>query len=147
MDNWGWLYIATRQEDFYKQIEEFVGSLGLSLTDEMSDLFHYQSDLMLKLDYDPRQGKIGQYAYNFPKYFAGGPLEAEPIRIHFRDTHMGVNRQYPLEKWNPHSFARAAIGESYPFVRIRHYQHQLDAAETIVQPAEEVSLVQSSDRT
>ena len=41
---------------------------------------------------------------------------------------MGNNRQYPLVPNDLRRFAKAAIGVSYPFVRIRHYQHQLDAA-------------------
>jgi hypothetical protein len=43
---------------------------------------------------------------------------------------MGVNRQYPFEPGNARKFAKAAVGESYPLVRIRHFQHQLQDATT-----------------
>jgi hypothetical protein len=48
--------------------------------------------------------------------------------VWFRDTSMGVNFQYPLERGQPRLFAKAAVGESYPMVRVRHFQHQLNAA-------------------
>jgi putative methyltransferase len=128
-DNWGWLCIAIEQDRFFDEIANFVRTLPLIATDELSEVLRYQSDIMLRESYDPKVGKTCSYRYDFPTYFTGSSsLEENRTVIRFRDTHLGVNRQYPLVRDDPKCFAKAAIGESYPFVRIRHYQHQLDAA-------------------
>lgn len=137
-DNWGWLSIASNHDQFFSELGEFLRSFELLPGTEIDDLLRYQSDIILQPDYDPVKGKTCCYRYDFPGYFSGGgELRAQPVIIRFRDTHMGVNYQYPIEAGNQRRFAKAAIGESYPFVRIHHYQHQLAKAEiTYARPAE-----------
>jgi 2-(S-pantetheinyl)-carbapenam-3-carboxylate methyltransferase len=127
-DQWGWLCIAAEYARFERELEDFVRRL-VCCGDEMSDVLRYQADIVLQLDYDPTAGKQCVYEYDFPEYFGGGAeLIARPIAIWFRDVAMGATRQYPLEKGNTRRFAKAAIGESYPMVRVRHFQHQLSDA-------------------
>jgi putative methyltransferase len=130
VDDWGWLCIASHHEQFYHELEECLVAMGLRGGDDVSELLRYQSDIMLRVEFDPQRGKSCSYEFDFPAYFSSSePLHRRSVTIDFRDTHMGVDRQYPLEAGNPERFAKAAIGESYPFVRIRHYQHQLSVAD------------------
>ncbi|HLJ14274.1 MAG TPA: cobalamin-dependent protein [Bryobacteraceae bacterium] len=128
-DQWAWLCVSAEHDRFYRELDEFVHTLPLALGSDMPELLRYQDDVVLQLDYDPLVGKRRHYKFDFPAYFTGDQeLCARPLWIHFRDTAMGVNRQYPLEKGNPRRFAKAAVGESYPLVRIRHFQHQAGEA-------------------
>jgi len=128
--DWAWLCLASDHERLFEELEADLTHLGLSLGGEFEELLRYQSDVMLHLDYDPAVGKMRRYDWDFPAYFkSGGALLRRPVEVHFGDTHMGVNRQYALQRSDPVSFAKAAIGESYPFSRIRHFQHQPDAAD------------------
>ena len=125
-DQWGWLCISAEHDRFYREFEKFLHPLVRSFSSELFELLRFQSDIMLHIDYDPELGKQVRYQYDFPAYFSGdGPLEARPVLVHFRDKALGVNHQYPLEKGNPRRFAKAAVGESYPLIRSRHFQHQL----------------------
>jgi 2-(S-pantetheinyl)-carbapenam-3-carboxylate methyltransferase len=124
-DQWAWLAIALDRPRFYRELQLFLESIAIQANRELSAVLAYQSDIVLDLSFDPRQGKRCDYEFDLPAYFAGGELVPNPVCIWYRDTHMGVNRQYPLVANDPRRFAKAAVGESYPFVRIRHFQHQL----------------------
>jgi hypothetical protein len=130
-DQWAWLCIAAEYGRFGRELKDFVMRL-VPCGDEIADVLRYQHDIVLQLDYDPTVGKRCSYEYDFPEYFASdGQLNARSIVVWFRDVAMGANRQYPLEKGNARRFAKAAIGESYPMVRVRHFQHQLSDAQVI----------------
>jgi putative methyltransferase len=126
--DWAWLCLASDHERFFEELEDDLTRLGLPLGEEFDELLRYQSEVMLQLDYDPAVGKTCRYDWDFPAYFKGAPLSCRPVEVHYADTHMGVNRQYPIRPCDSVSFAKAAIGESYPFSRIRHFQHQAGAA-------------------
>jgi hypothetical protein len=118
-DQWAWLCISAEHRRFYTELQELLRSLVPAFSSELCEVLRFQSDIMLQIDYDPREGKRVRYDYDFPSYFSGDDaLDHRPVRVHFRDTAMGVNRQYPLEQGNHRSFAKAAVGESYPLVRI-----------------------------
>ncbi len=128
-DNWGWLCIALEHGRFFSELGEFLNSLDISLGEEIEDLSRFQNDIILQLNYDPKRGKTCHYDYDFPGYFHGkDELTRRPVTIHFCDTHLGSNYQYEIEFEDPRKFAKAAIGVSYPFVRVNHYQHQLTKA-------------------
>jgi putative methyltransferase len=129
-DQWAWLCISLEQERFYTELQDFVDELGPVRENRIAELFRFQSDIMLNIGFDPQHGKHCEYEFDFPAYFGeGADLLRRPVRISFRDYAMGVNHQYPLVKGDAHRFAKAAVGESYPFVRIRHFQHQLADAD------------------
>ena len=48
---------------------------------------------------------------------------------------MGFDERYPLVRNHLAAFASAAVGESYPFLRIRHFFHQIDRAEVVYDDA------------
>src|SRR5205085_3940467 len=74
-------------------------------------------------------GKVCRYAYDFPAYFRDdAPLEPRPVRVHFRDTHMGAARQFPLERGNMEKFVNAALGSGWTSLTHLH-QHQLAEAD------------------
>jgi putative methyltransferase len=127
-DQWGWLCISAEFSRFTRELESFVEHLGPAYHDEIGDVLRYQADIVLALDYDAAVGKRCRYDYDLPTYFAGGELVRRPTQVWFRDRSMGANFQYPLEKVQPRMFAKAAVGESYPMVRVCHFQHQLNAA-------------------
>ena len=120
--------MAAEYRRFGDDLADFVERL-VSCGDEVGDVLRYQADVMLQLDYDPAAGKECRYDHDLAAYFSGdGDLVEGPIVVRFRDVAMGANRQYPLEKGNARRFAKAAIGQSYPMVRVRHFQHQLSEA-------------------
>jgi len=130
--DWAWLCLAAHADDFFADLATFVAALDLRPGRELADVLRFQSDVVLRLDYDARTGKECRYGHDLVSYFRGGcrqPVAAVPIAVTYRDERMGVNRQYPLVADDDVAFARAALGDSYPFSRIRHYQHQLDLAE------------------
>ncbi|MCB1056703.1 MAG: cobalamin-dependent protein [Acidobacteria bacterium] len=137
-DDWGWLSLAARFDELSAELAVFTrelaagrvaGVAGFEPGAELPEVLRFQREVMLRPEYDPDLGKRCDYDYDFPAYFAGeGPLARRPVRVEYRDRRMGVNRQYELRPGDWKVFAKAAIGESYPFVRIRHYQHQLDEA-------------------
>lgn len=128
-DNWGWLSIALEHERFYAEIWDFLKTFDVCFGCEIEDLIRYQSDIILQIEYDPQKGKIRRYEYDFPNYFSDkGDLRKRPTEICFRDTHLGHNYQYEIECNNLRKFAKAAIGVSYPFVRVNHYQHHMGKA-------------------
>ncbi|MDY7092780.1 MAG: cobalamin-dependent protein [Acidobacteriota bacterium] len=142
-DDWGWLCLAARHGELYDQLAEFIEHLGtkhgFEAGEELEQVLRYQREIMLQPDYDPEAGREVHYDYDFPAYLTGDPaggeeLAARPVTIRYRDRHMGVNRQYEIRPGDLKQFAKAAIGESYPFVRIRHYQHQLEEAEIEREP-------------
>jgi putative methyltransferase len=131
-DQWAWLAIATEHGRFYSDLNRFVSEMELALREEWSQLLRFQTEMMLKIDYNPDESETHHYDFDFPAYFASNSsLEKRSIHLRFRDCQMGVNHQYPLEAGNWRRFAKAAVGESYPFVRIRHFQHQLVDAEIV----------------
>lgn len=128
-DDWGWLCLAADPDRFFSELADFLFTLPIQYGEEMDEVLKFQGDVILRLDYDPTKGKTSRYRFDFPGYYSSDkPLREQDLVVHFRDTHMGVNHQYPLEAGNLRRFAKAAIGESYPISRIRHYQHQLDIA-------------------
>lgn len=145
-DDWGWLSLAARFDELSAELEGFVAELaagrvpgagaGFEPGPELPQVLRFQREIMLRPDFDPEAGKTCAYDYDFPSYFAGdGSLEGRAVRIDYRDRTMGVNRQYELRPGDLKQFAKAAIGESYPFVRIRHYQHQLEEARIDHEPS------------
>jgi putative methyltransferase len=129
-DQWAWLCISLEQNRFSTELRDFVRELGAAGENCVSELLRFQNDIMLNIGFDPGQGKHCEYQFDFPSYFVdGADLLRRPVRISFLDSAMGVNHQYPLVRGDAHRFAKAAVGESYPFVRIRHFQHQLGDAE------------------
>ena len=129
-DNMAWLFIAEEQERFYRELSGFLDTLGLDDAKAFREILRFQNDIMLSLEYDPAVGKTCYYEVDFPSYFKnGGPLETTPVQVVYRDNHFGVNRQYPLARGDHRKFCKAAVGTSYPFVRVRHFQHQLAEAE------------------
>jgi putative methyltransferase len=129
VDDWAWLCVSEDQDRFYEELHHWLESLHMGYGKELVELLAYQADLMLRPNYDPAVGKRVTYAYDFPSYFVGNEaLSCRRVTIHWADRAMGVNRQYPLIPGDLESFAQGALGESYPFSRIRHYTHQIDAA-------------------
>jgi len=132
VSDWCWLQLSERIDDFYGELAEWLPTINVPLDELTKELLAYQKAIMLQPDYSPSIGKWAAFKYDFVTYFQS---EAEPVRqqltIHWRDTHMGVNHQYPLRTNDLVAFAKAAVGESYPYVRIRHYIHQNDTAEFI----------------
>jgi putative methyltransferase len=138
-DQWAWLAVASDGTRFYVELSEFVRSLNLPLGDEWDELLRFQNTVVLRIDDAPGENEAQYYTFDFPAYFNGpGTLEKRPLCIRFRDRAMGMNHQYPLEAGNLRRFAKAAVGLSYPLVRIRHFQHQLADAEIVYQPSPEV---------
>jgi len=56
------------------------------------------------------------------------PLAPRAVRVHFRDTHMGAARQFPLERDNMEKFVNAALGSGWTSLTHLH-QHQLAEAD------------------
>jgi putative methyltransferase len=144
VDHWGWLSIASRFSRFYRDLDGFLRTLGLTgddadhgaaePADALVNVLRFQRDVMIRPGYDPAVGKTGEYAFDLPAYFRGEPLRRVPVRVHFRDTALGPGGRYPLVPGDLKAFAKAAVGPSYPVSRIRHYQHQLDVAQVVRGP-------------
>ncbi len=142
VSNYVWLYVADRIDDFYEEIIQYMYTITpLSISkDLIQNLIKYQKERMLQLNYDPEQGKSVSYPYDFISYFEEdfdsefGPLfpEQNEIDIFYQDKFMGINDLFPIIKGDKPRFAKAAIGMSFPTVRVRHYQHQLDRAQILL---------------
>jgi putative methyltransferase len=127
-DKWGWMCVAQRLDHFYSEIEASLQNMVGEIDEELEEVSRFQEDIILSVDYDPQVGKLRRYSYDLPKYFQGYSLIHCPISIQYRDTHMGINGQYPLERGHLQRYAKAAVGDIFPIVRARHFQHQLDTA-------------------
>jgi putative methyltransferase len=136
--NYCWLYIADRLDEFYGEITDYIFSITPVRvnTNLLYALISYQKERMLQVDYNPEKGKRVAYPYNFISYFESeydpesGPFfpSSQEIEIFYKDRYMGINDLYPIVKGDKARFAKASIGMSFPTVRVRHYQHQLDKA-------------------
>lgn len=143
--NYCWLYIADRLDSFYTELIDYVYSITpVTLSKNLlGALIAYQKERMLQVDYDPDKGKRVSYEFDFISYFDSdyepedGAFYPEPdeIEIVYKDRYMGINDLYPIVKGDKPRFAKAAIGMSFPIVRVRHYQHQLDRAEILFKNA------------
>jgi putative methyltransferase len=127
-DEWAWLRLSEERDRLYEELAEHVRPLAADDGDALDDVLRFQSEIVLAPDYDPRRGKRCEFRFDLPAYFEGTPLRRVDTVVELLDERMGVNRQYPLVASDLRRFAKAAVGESYPFSRIRHYQHQLSAA-------------------
>jgi len=127
-DQWAWLCIAAELDSFYSELEAPLRSLGVFNVVGGKELLAFQKDIILRPEFDPDVGKIVRYSFDFPRFFGGGDLISDPVEIEYLDTHMGSNHQFPLRKDDLLAFASAAVGMSYPFIRVRHFQHQLSTA-------------------
>ena len=129
-DQWIWLRLMSSHDQFFQEIRRFLGFLGIPSGTEIEDLINFQSDIILRPDYNPLRGKIVSYKYDWHRWFQmGGEIKRRPTTIHYKDTHMGANKQFPIKPNNLRAFALSAVGPSYPFLRVRHFQHQFCEAE------------------
>jgi hypothetical protein len=128
---WAWITIHENREAFYADLCDFLESEGVEIASErFQDLLSFQQDIMLTEDLDPETGKTGVYTHDWPRFFFGdGQIATGPVRIHFRDTHMGSRHQHPLVAGDRHAFAMAALGNPYLDGRGRRYYHQPDRME------------------
>ncbi len=135
-DQWAWLRIIPQLDEFYAELVEFVADLTGEAPDaEFLDCLRYQQDAILRPEYDPGEGKRCAYGFDWPGYFTGRPLVRRRTSIHYRDSRMGFDERYPLVRNHLAAFASAAVGESYPFLRIRHFFPQIDRAEVVYDDA------------
>ena len=122
---WLWLSLCEDKGTFYRSVAGFLSSQGLGIDGPLEDLLHYQQEIMLTPEYDPKRGKAVACRYNWRAYFfeASDLIPAE-ITLHYADTHMGASHQYPLVAHDRQAFVTAAIGYSYPYSKFRHFFHQ-----------------------
>jgi hypothetical protein len=93
----------------------------------LADLLHFQQEIMLSPEYDPKPGKTIACRYNWQDYFfKAAMLTPVETPLHPADTHMGPGHQYPLVPHDRQAFVTAAIGYSYPYSKFRHFFHQPD---------------------
>lgn len=124
---WLWVSVCEEKEAFYRSVAGFLRSAGIATGETIRDLMHYQQEIMLTPEYDPEQGKTVTCRYNWhDHFFHGAGLAPAHKSLHYWDTHMGAGRQYPLVSNNRQAFVTAAVGQSYPYSKFRHFFHQPD---------------------
>ena len=132
---WGWLWLSLCEvrQSFYHSVAAFLSGLGISIDETLQDLFHYQQEIMLTPDYDPKKGKTVDCGFNWHNYFfENAELSSGKITLTYSDTHMGPGHQYPLNPEDRRAFVSAAIGFSYPYSKFRHFFHQPDQSTILV---------------
>ena len=124
---WLWLNLCERKTEFYHAVEGLLKAQAIDVDRPLVDLLRYQKAVMLSPQYDPGQGKQLVCGYNWQAYFFEAADLAPSTQIyHFTDTHMGPSHQYPLIPHDRQAFVSAAIGQSYPYSKFRHFFHQPD---------------------
>jgi len=124
-----WLWVSEHLDTFYDRLLAYMENKGVKINSEILDLMKYQKEIMLTLDYDPKEGKKAEYGFNWYDYFSRKPeLKRGPVTITYQDQRMGASFQYELERANKKKFVTAAIGISYPYSKFRHFFHQFEAA-------------------
>jgi putative methyltransferase len=126
--DWAWLKISERIDDFYGEIKEYLISKGIDVNDPaMNDLFDFQKDIMLALDYDPSKCKSKVYNYNWPGYFnRKSGLNGVKTEVTFTDQNMGSMGEDRLVAGSHYDFSKAAVGNIGYEGIIRRYHHQFD---------------------
>ncbi len=124
-EDWLWICIFSRVDSFYSDLPGFLLTLGLELKDEIPEVLRFQRDMMLDPSYDPSEGKVCRYTYDFPSYFrTEGTLQTQSTVVYFRDT-FDAAPAFP-RKGHIETFAAAAIRARRP-----HYQHRLEEARIV----------------
>ena len=131
--DWSWLKINEQIDAFYDEMKAFVKTLNIEISKTvLDDIFMFQRDVMLKVDYDPKTGKKGSYHHNWVSYFAKEKsLQNGGHEVVFKDEAMGVQSHHVLKKNDLTEFALAACGNYYPEGRHRRFFHQFDKMEVI----------------
>ena len=122
---WLWLNLCEEKNRFYHLVTGVLQQNGIEIDLPLTDLMHFQQEIMLSPEYDPEKGKHVVCDYNWYDYFfKSAKLVRQNSTLHFSDTHMGPSHQYPLIAHDRQAFVSAAIGHSYPYSKFRHFFHQ-----------------------
>jgi putative methyltransferase len=129
--HYGWLKISQNFDIFYSEIENFLSDCFPEHLDEQTrDLLYFQTQIMLRPDYDVSIGKICEFKHDWLSYFGEEvDIQFRPGRIRFRDTGFGPDLRYIPVANDLVRFADCAVGLAYPESKLRHFVHDLRVAE------------------
>jgi hypothetical protein len=130
-----WLVLSENKSGFYAAVRRFLKNRKVPTDESLDELFRYQQEIMIGIDYDPAAGKTVAYNHDWFEYFFGRrPLARGRTRLCYADDRMGVSFRYPLVAGDRGAFVNAALGLSYPYSKFRHFFHQPDQTRKLETP-------------
>lgn len=126
-----WLCVVADLNKFFDEIWIFLQTLNIEADSEaLKDMIRFQKDIILTPHYNPEDGKIATYSYDFPSYFINKTqFTKKKTKIAFCDTHMDANKMIPLAHFNIEQFVKSVVPSSALIKGQRYYyQHQLNQA-------------------
>lgn len=121
---YAWLMLSEDMESVFAEIKSYFSQFNIN-QNLLEDLIQFQFEMMLTPEYDARRGKQREFNYDWKRYFFDNQsLVEQRTSYQFNDQKTGPGRRFSLVFENLPQFARAAVGDAYPFSKLRHFCHQ-----------------------
>lgn len=126
-----WLMLSEEFETVFAEIDSHLRRSYGVRGETWEDIFAFQKAMMLTPGYSPESGKTHPVRFNwFEFFFERAELQKKSEVYRFTDLATGPGHRYRLSnRIGLDQFARSAVGEAYPFSKLRHFCHQPECIE------------------
>jgi putative methyltransferase len=125
-----WLMLSEDFETVFAEIDSHLRRRYGVSGEKWEDILNFQKAIMLRPDYSPETGKTHQVSFNwFDFFYKGAELQRQSAVYRFTDRATGPGHRFPLDRNGLDQFARSAVGEAYPFSKLRQFCHQPECIE------------------